>query len=905
MVRHVRASCPGRILATLVLVSLGWPASAATATGVPTPPHCDVSWKNPSGGDWSDGRDWSTGAPPTSRQAACITIGLRAPVVLSDAGTARTLTVGGPSGTAELQLNGATLSLSGNSTIAASGAVVATGRSSKLQVLPPAVVANHGVITVLASALQLEGDLTNAPDGSLDVYDSSGWKAAGSGGTFGLGGPSTFKNEGTVWIQQNASIQAPYNGSSGATIENAGGAIVNAGNIAVNTGATFVEGDGRVIGSDTGYYNLVQVKGGTLDLVGDGASTFQLAGASKVAGTVAADQVLVTFSSPGLTTLGSVTNKGIIATQYGSATITVPARSTFYNEGTIQAVHGNSLLIAGRMENLGTGDIDVAGGTFGLEAKAVFINSGSITVSGAGSFEAPVVGASGSIFDNAGGHITNDGSFQVVNGTFVEGSGTEVGTPVHLENQGVLDLQGAGASGFEFVGGSLHGNIAKDQTVTVIGKVTAPATFTNFGTLTARSASLILPPGGTFTNKGTLNSPPNTQEFVLDGNLVNEAGAVFNMNGAGGYGGDLYLGRAGTAIYNRGTLEMASAFVGLLSPHQGFYNTGTVLFGVEGGTWGSFGLHSGIQATGGYGRVVIDGVVEPVFADGTEPSPPWPPTPKTIVYQMVGGGGGQPGVFDITCAASVMGHWSLSCSNPHRPASQGGDTGQAVLRVNSATTLDPTATTLTSTEPIAGYGRAFTSHYGQSVTLTSTVNQEHGPVPTGQVTFYDVVGVAEGINVLGTVNLSDAGGVATAKLTTTSLGVGQHDIVAVYSGDRHSLASTSKDYSQEVAPDATNVRLTSGPEMPFGTLTTLRAVVAPNGSGPELPTGDVIFLGQGGGQLLGAVPVSTVGGSTQAVLRTTALLPAADNVVAIYLGDNNYISSTSSTVNVGSSPPPK
>ena len=44
----------------------------------------------------------------------------------------------------------------------------------------------------------------------------------------------------------------------------------------------------------------------------------------------------------------------------------------------------------------------------------------------------------------------------------------------------------------------------------------------------------MLPPGGTLTNQGTLNSPPDTQELVLYGNLVNRAGALFNLNGAGG-----------------------------------------------------------------------------------------------------------------------------------------------------------------------------------------------------------------------------------------------------------------------------------------------------------------------------------------------------------------------------------
>ena len=45
-------------------------------------------------------------------------------------------------------------------------------------------------------------------------------------------------------------------------------------------------------------------------------------------------------------------------------------------------------------------------------------------------------------------------------------------------------------------------------------------------------------------------------------------------------------------------------------------------------------------------------------------------------------------------------------------------------------------------------------------------------------------------------------------------------------------------------------------------------------------------------------------GATQAVLRTTAL-PSANNVVAIYLGDDNYVLSTSPSVNDGSLPPVK
>lgn len=920
------ASLLGRALITSALLGLGWPvaaagvatAAASTSAGVataaastataapahsvtraaaPVSLHCQVTWKNANGGSWATGADWSTGAPPTAQQNACITRALEAPVVLSGVAAARSLIVGGPVGTAELEMNGATLSLGAGATIAPSGTVLVTGVATKLQVAGHAVLTNQGTLTVQYEGLELMGNLTNAPGGQMDLYGTAGWSKPSGAGSLDLVGPGTFINRGSVWIQQGGGIQAPYGNGTGAVVDNAGGFIANAGNVKVGPGATFIEGAGKVIGSGTGNYNNVLLTGGVLDLVGAGASTFQLMGASKVEGTVAPDQVLALFSSTQVATIGSLTNEGVIATQYDGVTLTVPRGSTLDNYGTVQAVHGNGLYIGGHMVNERAGTIDAAGGTFGLVGGAVLVNRGTISVTGAGSFQVPEVDLGPATFDNAGGAITNEGTFQVTNGTFVEGAGTETGTPIRLSASATLDLRGKGASVFEFNGGHLEGNIAPRQTVTILGSVTAPATFTNFGTLTARSASIILPRGGTFTNHGVFNSPPNTQELLVFGNLVNARGATFNLNGAGGYSGGIDLGRPGTSIYNRGLMLMATSFVGLLLPHQGFYNTGTILFGVDGGGWGGFGLHSEIQATGGYGDVVLDGVIDPLYADENVPAPPWPTTTKSITYQLVGGGGGNAGVFTISCAASIGSHWSLSCSNPHHPGHRLGYSGQAIFTATSSTTLDPTVTTLVSTEPIAGYGRAFTSHYGQPVTLTSTVTPEHGTAqPTGTVTFYDVTGVAEGIAVLGTVKLSNVDGVATAKLVTRSLPVGAHDIVAFYSGDAHSLPGTSKDYSQQVAPDATTLHLVTGPPPPFGRMATLSAVLGLSRQGPAAPSGEVVFYGQDGGQYLGAVPVSTVHGITRAVLRTTAILPGSDNVTAVYEGDTNYLTATSPTV---------
>ena len=69
--------------------------------------------------------------------------------------------------------------------------------------------------------------------------------------------------------------------------------------------------------------------------------------------------------------------------------------------------------------------------------------------------------------------------------------------------------------------------------------------------------------------------------------------------------------------------------------------------------------------------------------------------------------------------------------------------------------------------------------------------------------------------------------------------------LAIYTGDRHSLASTSKDYTQQVAADATSVHPQTGPESPFGTLTTLRAVAHPGRLRPPITNRRRGFPGPG------------------------------------------------------------
>ena len=231
-------------------------------------------------------------------QAACIVIGLKAPVVLTDAGTAASLVVGGATAPAELELNGATLTLDSSSQVAATGTVLIDGRNSTLVVGRGAALVNQGTVEVAYQGLQLEGDLTNAPGGTMDFLGSQGWQEPGNSGSLDLVGASVFKNEGDVWLSESGSIQAPYGSAPGAVIDNAGGTIYNGGNIRVSAGATFIEGNGNVVGSDTGNYYVVQVDGGSLVLAGDGASTFQVAARPGYPGLVAPDECWPLFPRP-------------------------------------------------------------------------------------------------------------------------------------------------------------------------------------------------------------------------------------------------------------------------------------------------------------------------------------------------------------------------------------------------------------------------------------------------------------------------------------------------------------------------------------------------------------------------------------------------------------------------------
>jgi sugar lactone lactonase YvrE len=171
------------------------------------------------------------------------------------------------------------------------------------------------------------------------------------------------------------------------------------------------------------------------------------------------------------------------------------------------------------------------------------------------------------------------------------------------------------------------------------------------------------------------------------------------------------------------------------------------------------------------------------------------------------------------------------------------------------------------------------------ITFTALVTG-NGGTPTGSVNF-----LVNG-TVVGTTALS--GGKAT--YTDSTLLVGTYSITAQYLGDTNDSTSTSTATSETVTTIPTTTVITSGITTGATPQVILVAAVLDNGAGP-VPTGTVTFYS--GSTMLGSATVDSTGAAT---ITPSLALGANYSVDAVYSGDAEHGSSTSSAISVSGTP---
>jgi hypothetical protein len=172
---------------------------------------------------------------------------------------------------------------------------------------------------------------------------------------------------------------------------------------------------------------------------------------------------------------------------------------------------------------------------------------------------------------------------------------------------------------------------------------------------------------------------------------------------------------------------------------------------------------------------------------------------------------------------------------------------------------------------------------GQVVTLSASVTMAPGSTADGAIT--GTVTFNDGTTSLGTATL-DANG--HASLPTSTLSVNTHSITVTYNSNTNYAASTSTALSLVIKATATNTVLTAPGSTLTGKTVNLSATVT---TATGTPTGSVTFFD--GTTPLGTRPLNAAG---VAMLSSTTLPTGSHNLTAVYSGDNNYTTSTSSIV---------
>ena len=172
--------------------------------------------------------------------------------------------------------------------------------------------------------------------------------------------------------------------------------------------------------------------------------------------------------------------------------------------------------------------------------------------------------------------------------------------------------------------------------------------------------------------------------------------------------------------------------------------------------------------------------------------------------------------------------------------------------------------------------------YGTASKLTANVTSTASGTPSGSIVFVDngATGSTSPAQ-LATVTLTGA-----AASTPQVLGVGSHNLQAIYSGDSSFAASTSTSTAVTVTQAAPAVSIMAGSaSIAYGATATLTATVAPAGTGSN-PTGTVVFYD--GTTAIASGILNGAGVATATITPTGG----SHTYTATYAGDTNYATAT-------------
>jgi hypothetical protein len=556
-----------------------------------------------------------------------------------------------------------------------------------------------------------------------------------------------------------------------------------------------------------------------------------------------------------LSTSGSPSTAGLPITL--SATVTgngsAPTGSLTFYDGT--AV-------------IGTSSVNAAGlGTLSLSTLAVGSHSLTAAYSGDtynGASVSPaitqvVVKATTTTTLTASATSTPVGAPVQFTATVTGSSGALSGTVQFLDGSSVLGSSALAANGSAIF--STSGLIAGEHIITAVYLGD-----TNDGTSTSAGLTHIVTPVTTIalaSSQNPISAGANVTFTAAVGGSNNPppSGAVTFRDGTTTLAA-VTLNAAGVAIFNTTTLALGTHLI--TASYAGDANNNAAL---------SSTLSQTVQRATTQTTLAVSAVTSTVNSA------------ISLTVSVTGSGGIPGGQVTFLDGTAVVGTVNLSANGSATyslsnlslgqhtlSASYGGDTNDSpsssssqIISVNKGA---PSLTLVSSSNPsVVGLQVVFTAN------LSGTAVG-----PTGSVTFSD------GSTVLGSSTISANG---SASYTTTTLSVGQHNVIAIYTGDANNSAASSSPLQETIQPSTSTIVLSSNKNPALiGDAVTFAMTVSGTGASP---TGTVIL--RDGANSIGTVSIDTNGLGT---LTVSNLSIGAHTLIATYNGDASHPGGVSS-----------